>query len=371
MSSLGPKSVSRSAHRGQRASLAALLGAALLVAGCGSLASASSRIHGRSVAPRTCTGPAVGASASRLPAAPSVFATADGSGPGTAIRLRSAASGRALSTLARFGSDFTNNGLALSPNVSNVYFTLIPSQHRSSNLLIECLAVSDHKRLLVASGWEPSLSPDGRLLAYISYRRRAESVAVKNVLTGQTRSINVDAAVGHGHVLDEIPPGWLSDSSAIVLPVGLPARLDVGSARARGGTSHPNSARPRTVRLIVVRVPPRRRLAARSVLVSGLRGHPLMLAPDAIAPNTIVSVTLGSGNDALLDEIQFTPASATGRPLLTIQSAQVLAFDPSGQRLLYLAIHRPPELWRGTIEQGRLIDRRRLIKDPSLGASAW
>ncbi len=64
------------------------------------------------------------------------------------------------------------------------------------------------------------MSPNGRLLAYFTYRGRSGSVAVLDLATGRVRSVNVDAAVGHGHVLAEIQPGWTRDSSMVVLATG-------------------------------------------------------------------------------------------------------------------------------------------------------
>ncbi len=214
------------------------------------------------------------------------------------------------------------------------------------------------------------MSPNGRLLAYFTYRGRSGSVAVLDLVTGRVRSVNVDAAVGHGHVLAEIQPGWTRDSSMVVLATGSPIRPVSRSAHASANGFHPG-AMP-AVRLIVVSVTPKRPLTARRILVSGLRTTPdLLLASDAISRNSVVAASLGPRGNARLDQIHLTPTRAAACQILSIPDAQVLAFDPTGQRLIYIAGHSPAVLQRATIKHARLTDRRRLLPDRSLGAIAW
>ncbi len=213
------------------------------------------------------------------------------------------------------------------------------------------------------------MSPNGRLLAYLSDRGRSESVAVLDLASGRVRSVNVDAAVGHGHVLAEIQPGWTRDSSTVVLATGLPIRPVSGSAHAPADGFHPGTIP--AARLVVVSVTPKRPLRARRILVGGLRTTPDLLASDAITRNSVIAASLGPRGSALIDEIHLTPTRAAACRILSIPDAHVLAFDPTGQRLIYIAGHSPPVLRRATIKHGRLTDRQRLLQDRSLGAIAW
>lgn len=319
---------------------------------------------------RACTAAPAAGVASKLPAAPSVFASAEQSSSGarTEIVLRSVANGRVVRAVGAFGDDFTNNGLALSPNGRVVYFTLIPRERGWSNLLIERIAGSRRKRL-VAHGWEPSLSPNGRLLASISYRGRSESVAITDISTGQSRSINVDAVVGRGEVLDETPAGWLSDNSTVVLPTGPPA-MTVGATASAPAVAH-RRIRPQapTIRLVVVTIAANGRVSAGRIVVAGIRGYLQTLAGNSIA-NTITGVMFADGG-ALLDQIHLSPTSGAGCQLLDIHGGLVLSFDPTGDRLLYLLGSSPPALWSATVTDGRISDRKRLFKDSPVGATAW
>lgn len=299
----------------------------------------------------------------RLPPAPRVFVSAQlAGGMRTVLALRSAASGAMVRKLGSFGEQFTDNGLALSPDGREVYFTLIPPSHRSSNLLIERLDVPSGRRSLVADGWEPSLSPNGRLLAFISDHARSESVVVEDLVTRRTHAIDVDAFVGPGHVLAEMPPAWFSDSRTIALLVTLPATLTSSSARGAAQPSH-------AIRMVVVQVPRDHPLAADRVLVPGLSSDPEVLG-DGGAPGTLVAASLAR-TGAVLDALRFSPGRAVVCRLLTVRGGLALGFDGSGRRLLYVLGSSRPALWRGTISTRGLFNARRLLRNADLGEVAW
>jgi hypothetical protein len=305
--------------------------------------------------------------AGSAPPALPVFAAVDqGSGLRTELVLRSAASGAAVRELASFGNDFTNNGLALSPDGGEVYFTLIPPSHRWSNLVIERLDVRTGKRSPVAAGWEPSLSPNGRLLAYIREHGRSESVAVENLSTSRTRAIGVDALVGRGHVLAELQPGWLNNAT-LAIPITTPAIAVSASARTASGTSRGASA---PVRMILVRVDASQPLSAVRVLVAGLRGEPQALAHGRNATSALIAAS-PAGTGEALDEVRFSGNSAFACQLVDLNHGLVLGFDRSGADLLYVLESDPPALWRATIKDGKLIARQLLLKNSDLEAVAW
>lgn len=301
------------------------------------------------------------AQSQRLPPAPRVFVLAQpAAGSRTVLAIRSAATGAVVRKLRSFGEDFTNNGLALSPDGREVYFTLIPRARSSSNLLIERLDVRSGVLSLVAHGWEPSLSPNGRSLAFIS--GRSERVEVEDLATRRTRGIGVDRLLGRGHVLAELPPAWLGDNQTFALLVTRPALLVSSPAQAAAQTSQP-------IRMIVVHAPPDQPLSAEGVLVAGLGRNPDVLG-DGSASRTLIAASLTPGGP-VLDRLRLSAGSAGACRLVSFRGGLVLGFDQSGRRLLYLVGSNPPELWRATIEGKRLIDARRLLKNADLGAVAW
>jgi hypothetical protein len=299
-----------------------------------------------------------------------VFASAEGSSElATRLVLRSVRNGRIVRRLGQFGEHFTNNGLAMTPDARAVYLTLTPHRHGWANLLIERVSVSTRRRSVVAHGWEPSLSPDGRLLGYISYHGRAESINVKDLATGQTRSVNVDAILGAGHVLAETPPGWIGDGTTLAVPITLPPRANAGSARPAASTAGQGSQTP-LLRLAAVSVPATGALSAHAITVSGLREYAEMLSADTSTPNTLLDVGNANDNSAPLEQITLSGSGASACRLLEIPHALVLGFDPRGQQLLYVGGSRPPATWRATIDGTHLTARYRYPPNRA-GTIAW
>jgi len=315
----------------------------------------------------TCTDAASGGAVSATPA-PSAFVSSE-AGPGlsTQLVLRSIRTGRIVKRLGRFGQDFTNNGLALMPDASAAFFTLAPRQRGWVNLLIERVAVPSRKRSVVARGWEPTLSPDGQMLGYIRYHGQSENIAVKDLATGQTRSVNVDAVVGAGHELDETTMGWVGDGNMLAVPIALPPKANAGVAGPADAAAR-RANQPPALRLAVVTVPQSGRLSARAVTIGDLHEYSETLSADTDTPNALLDS--GNASDTPLEKITISGSTGTACRLLDIPDGLALAFDPSGQELLYLKGHRPPVLWRATISGNHLTGRRRYATNRA-GAIAW
>ncbi len=292
-----------------------------------------------------------------------VFVSAEGRGSGTALVLRSATTGRVLRTLGTFGLNFTNNGLALSPDGRDVYFTLI-GNNRSPNLLLERIRVNDRKRTKIGPGEEPAISPDGRLLAYTTDARHAQAIVVRDLATGVTRRINVSRLLGMSGDLLLASLAWSSDSgSVIVLPGSVAIPANGNAAR------HPAQTRT-TANLLLVKVGAGRQpLAARRVAITGLSGY-----PDAITPSSSPGIVLATalvGSNAVLDQIRFSGPVPQARRILSIPSGLVLGLDATGQRIFYLRGHSPPALWTASITSGKLADQKRLLRSSPVQALAW
>jgi hypothetical protein len=74
---------------------------------------------------------------------------------------------------------------------------------------------------------------------------------------------------------------------------------------------------------------------------------------------------------AAVDRLTIAHGRVTMSTVLTIARALVWAFDPGGQRLLYVQGHTPPKLWSATIRGHHLIHRHLLGGDSGLESVAW
>lgn len=288
--------------------------------------------------------------------APARFADSGGPEPDTLIQLRSARTGQVLRTIARFGRDFTNNGIAYSPDGRYVYVTLGPSE-RSPNLRIERITIGTGARTMIARGWEPALSPDGRELAYFSFAHRSQTVLVMNLVTGRTLRLDLKPQLGADQVLSEAPPAWFGDGLGFVVASGPPPVADVGRVTGRGAAH--NGQAPVRFSLITV-------TASAAGLHADVIPQPQQttddLAPVSAGPGdrTVMATGLAAGTAAAIGEITFTPAGPRRCQLLTIPDALVLGFDPTGLRVIFLEGHNPPVPVEATIVGDRLEGEHRL-----------
>jgi hypothetical protein len=301
---------------------------------------------------------------------PPVFVTADsGAGGRYAIDLRSPRTGQVLRRLASLpGSDFTNNGLALSPDGRSVYFTLIPRGHvtpeESRNVKLDEVSAGTPTVTQIGYGDEPAVSPDGRAVAYLADLSHGPEVIVDSVSSGQRSSVGVGRLIGTQGSLLNGDTAWLADDQTVVVLPGAIFEADSSAgARATGGPS----AKPQ---LITATRGGDGHLEARALPVSGLSASPLSIFTDADRSRTVLAEVLVRGA-AALESIRLGNATATASRLLTIPQGLILTLDPTGTRILYLQGHSPPALWEATIAGDRLIDRKRLFRRSPVGSTAW
>jgi hypothetical protein len=310
----------------------------------------------RTTSPRAAQLPSNGVSA--------VFAAASqASGYHVNLELRSISSGRTDRLLGRFGSSWTNNGFALSPDGRYVFFTLIPSGRKWRSLLLEQVSVASRQRRLVGHGEQPAVSPNGRLVAYAAGEGKSATIAVRDLVSGQVRSLNVARWVGHSGDMLNSSLAWLGDGTGLVLvpgPIAIAVSAGAGTRTASGSS-----------RLVVVSVPGRGSLGGRLLRSPSAIEMPEALGTDRTRSDSLMVGTLPPGDTAGVDRLTIGRRRATLSRVLTIARAQVLAFDPSGQRLLYIQGHRPPNLWTATIRGHRLIQRHLLIRNSGLESVAW
>jgi hypothetical protein len=83
--------------------------------------------------------------------------------------------------------------------------------------LLEQVSVSTHTRRFIARGEQPSVSPDGRLLAYASGEDHSATVVIRDRASGRRRSVNVGRLLGsHSDVLNA-SLAWLGDGTRLVV----------------------------------------------------------------------------------------------------------------------------------------------------------
>lgn len=302
------------------------------------------------------------------PQIPPVFAAV-----GRELELRSVRTGTVVKMLRRLGESWTNNGLALAPNGRHVYFTLIPKRFGRGvpSLLLEQISVSSRKQQLLARGEQPTVSPDGALLAYVSGAGRSAAVSIRDLASGATRSVNVSRLLGRNDILNA-SLAWLDDGTRLVVfeecCAGSLLVATIGQAGSHE-SSHP--AGGDTFHLIAISVPADGKLTARQIVPPGAMHMPETVGSDSASPGSLLIGSLGHHDQAVVDRLAIGRSRATRTRVLAIAHAQVLGFDPSGRRLLYIVGHQPPSLWTATIENRHLSHRRLVIPNPRLGALAW
>ena len=288
---------------------------------------------------------------------PRSFAYVDQVGVGARVELRSPRTGRVVKLLATFGREFTNNGLALSNDDREVYVTLIGRR----NLRIEQLATSAGKRTFVADGWEPAVSPNGRLLSYIEGRA---TVVVRNLSSGVTHRINVAGLLGRSEALDELAAAaWLGDGSEVVVMV---TPIAVAVADRAGGAQADNKS---SASVIVVQVGARGRpVEANRVELPGV-GDLFRISGDQTTPRGLLAARLG--RRTVVDRVDLIGGRAKVTRLLSLSEVVPMAFDPAGHNFLYVAGDLHPALWIARITRGRLAGAHRLVRNADVGAVSW
>jgi hypothetical protein len=125
--------------------------------------------------------PAQAATTSGPPDPPSTFIAVQASAPSAVVV--STTTGSVIRILTDGSLQFTNNGLALTPDGRHIFATWV-SAHTPGAWIGELDTSSNSAPAFVAEGTEPAVSPDGRSLAYIT---DAGKVAVRDLRSGRTR----------------------------------------------------------------------------------------------------------------------------------------------------------------------------------------
>jgi hypothetical protein len=337
-----------------------ILAAGLFVAlgfGCATLQSVgASSVVGRHAA----TGP-------RRSTSEFVYATESRHGITTRIELRSARNGALLETLAILGSRFTNNGMSLPPDRDAVYLTLIG--HHA--LLIDRLGIVTRKQRDIADGEEPAVSPNGRMLAFLSGRFGSESLVMRDLATRRTTTLDLRPVLGASRRIAQGPFAWTGDSSQIaLLTVSAREPGHVGSA-AVAKSYRLDPASRSVASLIVVHVSPRGKLLARRVPLVVHIGVVDAVFQDGTARDSIILTTaLARGSALYRIRLSATKTKVSDRvPLPTNTLPE--AISPTGREMLYLRTSQSPGLFKARIAPNRLGAAHLLLAHTRFVSVAW
>ena len=290
-----------------------------------------------------------------------VFVTASGSN----VELRSVSTGQLVKDLGSFGESPNNNGLTLSPDGQYVYGEVL----RNQTLIIERITASNDEETFIADGEQPSISPNGRLLAYAAGLRNSNMLVVRDLTSGNVRSINLSRFLGRQADLLNGSITWLGDGSEIVIAPG-----GVGSQLEPHATTTPPLpgscdvvSFPDTC-LIVVRLPTLHSFTAKLVILSGV-SNPYLVSGTALPHSLLLAAS--DANHIVVDRADLSDNEANVVRLFSLPAVLPLAFDPRGTQLLYLVGHNPIALWIGQVTQHRLDHAHKLVDNARLANLAW
>lgn len=307
----------------------------------------------------------VGATATPLLAAPSPsdptnFVVANGSG--SDFQVESATTGALVKDLGSI-PNYTNNGLTISPDGRDLYATVTGPP----SLMIERVALSNGHESFVADGGEPSLSPNGHFLAYGTGPAGSQSLAVRDLGRGTTRTIDLAQVLGRQNDLITASIIWLGNGSRIVvLPGGVGNDL-MGETTLPPTSGSCSAVSTSATCLIVVDVKGGRPVRARRVVLKGLAAAYSVLGR-AGSSGLVLAVFHSPG--ATLYSATVSGQGALKR-LFSIPSGLPVAFDPHGTTLLYLVGHGPVALWRASVTPHGLANANVLNANTSPAGLAW
>jgi hypothetical protein len=284
------------------------------------------------------------------------------------LDVRSAVSDRTIRSLGYFGDEL-EGGLAISPDGRSVYLTFLGR----SGFRIVRFEVADGRRSFIADGYAPAISPNSRMLAYLSGPDDT-TVTVRDLASGRTRSIDLASRVDNGADLFNGTKVWLAGSStlAVIPSDALPELDSTGRRSSRPAASKGCGSQARMGCVILLNVPAAGVLRyERRVLLAGLASSSISaLAGDG--PNDLITAT--STPHAM--QIAHVSLSA-GHPAITqlpsVPNVTPETFDSTGTHLIYDDnAAGAPRVLLATLGQRGLIAKRILVPTArEVTASVW
>lgn len=257
---------------------------------------------------------------------------------------------------------YTNNGMALAPNGRDLYITV----NRATSLAIQRINLVTSGETFVADGVEPSISPNGRFLAYGSGSTRSQQLTVRDLRSKVVRSIDLEALLGPETDLLNASITWVG-SQIVVLP-GRVANDLMGGSQPTPPSGSCSAASTSSTCLIVVKTSRQNKLYAKRIVVNGLSGGDIVIGSSGMS--NLVMVTF-DGHSAVLYKTNLATGGRTATRLFARPSALPVAVDASGTSLFYLVGHGPVSLWVGEVSPHGLMDTRMLNTDVAVAGLAW
>jgi len=300
------------------------------------------------------------ATASPVQRDPSNFVLANGSG--SDFQIESPSTGKVIKDLGTIAG-YTDNGLAYSPDGKDVYLTVVEPM----SLEIERIDVANGRRAFVADGEEPSISPNGRFLAYGAGPEGSQQLFVRDLSSGAVRSINLRKLLGGQTDLLTASITWLGNGSElVVLPGGVGNDL-MGNPIPAPVPGSCSAVPASSTCLIVVKARTGHALTATRVVLHSLRSGYGPIG--ASGPNLFMAAFHGGHTD--MYEAQVTRRRASAIHLFSMPAVLPVAFDARGTKLFYLVGHSPVALWLADVTPHGLDNARMLNANVALAGLAW
>jgi hypothetical protein len=233
----------------------------------------------------------------------------------------------------------TANGEAVSPDGRTAYLAVL--RNRTPGVLIARVPTTGARPSIVAAGAQPSISPNGRFLAY-GTGRLGTVLSVRNLATGVTRSIDLARWIGHGY----LGPGgqgnatmtWLSNNTDLAVLPDEGVVWDLVGKRPHPPNNPCSDKQGITSCVLVVhtgRSLTEPLTVTRHVLPVGF-DSPLALGAAHADPHAL----LAASSPLVVERIDVSTPTATIERLITIHGdAFPDQFNPAGTELIYQANH--------------------------------
>jgi hypothetical protein len=295
---------------------------------------------------------------------PANFAVVSDSGD---LKVDSAATGQVVKNLGTIAG-YTNSGIALSPDGRYVYMTVSGNAYES--IIIKQISVASSQATTIAQGVEPSISPNGRFLAFATFGTGSapyQELVIRDLKSGSDRSIDLGNVLGGQGTLLNGSITWLGNGSQIAVVPSFVGTAFVGGATTT--TTRPLSGSCSTVSisstcLIVVGAKTGSPLTAERVIIHDLRWSEFVVGSSG--PSGLVMAKPARGT--VLYRVDVTHGAAKLSRLFSLDSAFSVAFDRSGAKLFYLKGH---SLWLGEVAQHGIENAKELKSSVALGSLAW
>jgi hypothetical protein len=279
------------------------------------------------------------------------------------LEIASAKTGQMVKDLGPI-AHYTNNGFALSPDGQYVYVTITGNRSTA----IERINLSNGQPTPFAAGEQPSISPNGRFIAFGAGPLSA-NLSIRDLKSGTSRSINLRTLLGTQTDLLNASITWLgSGSQVVVVPGGVGNDLMPGTTTT---TPRPGSCSALSISqtcLIVVNASIGHPLSARRVVLNGLKASDAVVA--ASGRSDLVMASYGTTHTSIYKAVVGSGSGSFSR-LYSLPQVLPVAFGPQGAELFYLKGHGPVALWLGDVTQHGLERSRMLNAKVALEGLSW